>query len=397
MRTSFTAALACALTLGLPAVDAVAQTPGFAEVSLGRDHACAIMTDTTLRCWGGGGFGQTGMGNLEDTNRPRRPPNSGRGYVAISAGEFATIAVRETSLITPRLWGTGLGTLGVLGGGPSDDRMSFSMLLPVGRPRNWDGVSVGVQHACGTLAGGGVRCWGSNPNGEIGNGTTDDAAVALLTSRSGRITDVAAGFLFTCGLDDRGIAYCWGYNGFGALGSGDFAPSTIPQRVVDLPRNLTQISVGDTSACAVTNLGALQCWGDNNSGQLGTGVQGGVETRPQVVPAPGGEEWLDVDVGSTHACGVTTMGQVYCWGSNTFGQLGNGTTFDSPTPFPVTLPNTAFWIAASYDYSCAMVDPTPPAQFARVFCWGLNDVGQLGNGTNIPSLVPFEIPQTTTP
>lgn len=378
--------LACLFSLST----ARAQPLGFTQIDAGRDHVCAIVSDTTLRCWGGGEHGQTGLSIRADFSWPRRPPNSGRGYVAVSAGEYSTIAVRGMQTLTNRIVGTGDNSFGQLGGGPGPTRISFET-LPIGRPRMWNGVSLGVQHACATIEGGGARCWGANPNGEIGDGTTDDASLGTYVEQLGaRLLQAAASFLYSCGLERSGLMFCWGYNGFGALGDGTFTSSSTPRRVLGRHRGVQQLAAGDTHVCALDSAGSAWCWGDNGAGQMGLGTIGGIRTWPSMVEGLPPVSLTGLAAGGAHSCALTEAGAVYCWGNNSFGQLGNGTTTTSATPSMVQgLPSAAvdatIGLTAGYDFSCALTAS------GAAYCWGDNAHGQLGNGSTVASPLPVRV------
>ncbi|MCB1388093.1 MAG: hypothetical protein KDK12_02915 [Rhodobacteraceae bacterium] len=390
MRTVSGLTYAFVVACALNGTSAQADPLSFTQIDAGRDHVCAIVSDTTLRCWGGGEYGQTGLSIRTDFNTPRRPRNAGSGYVGISAGEYSTIGLRSTGRAWLRITGTGDNSFGQLGGGPGDMRITFEP-LPIGRPRDWSGVTLGVQHGCASQGIGGVRCWGANPNGEVGDGTNTDAMTAMIVGRNAsRMVRVVASFLFSCGLDNRGLAWCWGYNGFGALGSGGFDGSNIPQRVAGLPRNLRDIAAGDLHACAIDQAGAAYCWGENSFGQVGDGSVGGIRPWPSMVDGIGDVSLTGIAGGGSHTCALSDSGMVYCWGNNSLGQLGNGTTESSAAPvmvqgLPDPVADAVVGLTAGYDFNCALTSQ------GAAYCWGDNTHGQLGDGTNTASSVAVRV------
>jgi alpha-tubulin suppressor-like RCC1 family protein len=146
-----------------------------------------------------------------------------------------------------------------------------------------------------------------------------------------------------------------------------------------------EISAGQHHVCARTAAGALHCWGGNFSGELGVGG-----TASRLTPTPivaGGQAFQSVSAGYNHTCALTTAGQIYCWGANAFGQLGNGTTNNAQTPVAVTGVAGAFaQVSAGASHTCARTAAT-----GLVFCWGFNSNGQLGDATTTTRLQPTQI------
>jgi alpha-tubulin suppressor-like RCC1 family protein len=256
-------------------------------------------------------------------------------------------------------------------------------------------------------------CWGHNQAGELGDGSTDGSLVPVKVARNLSFRQIAAGNQFTCGVTTDDVAYCWGLNSYGRLGVGSdagpescftgdgFQPcSTKPARVV---RGLAfrQVSAGAEFACGVTTENVAYCWGINFGGQLGRGTSTGPElciggtpcaTRP--IPVVGGLAFAAVDGGETHACGVTTGGTAYCWGSSSSGKLGNGSV-DAPNdcligrcstrPLPVVGGHVFRDVQANGEHSCGVTTGD------AAFCWGDNSVGQIGDGTTQRRLRPRRV------
>ncbi|GGB81795.1 RCC1 domain-containing protein [Deinococcus soli (ex Cha et al. 2016)] len=225
--------------------------------------------------------------------------------------------------------------------------------------------------------------------------SNDGAASSLypwqLTPRmaGGRISEM------TCALNDANKVYCWGSNGTsGRLGTGTTSPSFSSTPVaVSLPSTLTfkSVSAGSNAGCAVANTGEAYCWGNNTFGQLGTGVRDTTVTpnAPTKVSAPVGVSWTYVGTGANASCGLSTVGDAYCWGSNTKGMLGDGSAVSTSTttasqssiPVKVALPSGVKLssLSVSDQNACGLTSE------GRAYCWGDNNGGQLGNGSSIPS------------
>jgi serine/threonine protein kinase len=240
-------------------------------------------------------------------------------------------------------------------------------------------VAAGVTHACGLDETGRAYCWGSNPDGQLGDGSR--------SSHDGRPVDgslrfsrLAAGLAHTCGLDASGAAHCWGGNLSGQLGTGGRDDRTVPVSVAT-PLRFTRIVSGWNHTCALTPSGQIHCWGLNSAGQLG---DGGRLDRLAPVPVTSGAGFQALAAGSGHTCALRD-GQVYCWGDNQHGQLGNGTVQAVMRPGPVGgLPPVASVVAGA-SHTCAR------ATTGEVFCWGQNIHGQLGDGTNQGRSVPAPV------
>jgi alpha-tubulin suppressor-like RCC1 family protein len=259
------------------------------------------------------------------------------------------------------------------------------------------GASAGLSHSCAVASDGQAYCWGANHRGQLGNGTaggTFDTPQLVAGGLSWQA--VEASKVYTCGLTTDGQVYCWGSNTFGELGIGtrDFLTHPVPEPVTGGHTFQSLASLGTTdsqSTCAVTTGGDMYCWGSNASGQLGIGAVTFVEPAPTLVT--GGHEFAGpAALGRRVACGVTTGGQILCWGLNDFGQLGRGytTSFFSPEPWPEPVLGDHVFeaVAVGSMHACA-IDATQAA-----WCWGRNFDGELGLGTTLPGRLPTPQPVT---
>lgn len=186
-------------------------------------------------------------------------------------------------------------------------------------------------------AAGNAYCWGWNLHGQLGDGTNTDRNAPVPVNAAGfSFGGISAGGGNTCGVTIAGDAYCWGLNNWGQLADG-----TNTDRDTPVPVNTGGLSFGDISAgvnhtCGVTTDEDAYCWGENFGGQLGDGTNADRNT-PVAVDA-GGLNFADISAGLFHTCGVTTAGDAYCWGSNSWGQLGDATNTDSNVPVMVQEP-----------------------------------------------------------
>jgi alpha-tubulin suppressor-like RCC1 family protein len=287
-------------------------------------------------------------------------------------------------------------------------------------------LSAGKYHTCAVTNSGGIRCWGQNEHGQLGNGTTGKRSLPVeVVGLPAKVKAPAAGVWHTCALDETGTVLCWGDNRYGQLGDGTLTNRSTPAPVAGLSAKTVMIAAGSHFTCALSEFGLVKCWGSNVHGQLG---EGSVVDRVSAVPVLGLDEPVAaIAAGEEHACIITVHGAVRCWGLGWEGQLGDGSRNIMAEAVPAAgLESGAAFIAAGAHYSCAIMTsgkvfcwgdnamyPSPydspvPVELKElegrltsieigelftcgttveggVLCWGRNDLGQLGNGTGVDS------------
>ena len=237
-------------------------------------------------------------------------------------------------------------------------------------------LAVGGFHSCALTSGGEAYCWGSNTDSQLGRAPSDtppailpdSVPVPVIGGHSWR--SLTAGRFHTCGITTENEAYCWGDNQTGQLGSGDPDDSSTPVLVAG-GRSWRQLDAGSGHTCGVTNTNEAFCWGDGTSGQLGAADSA---SSPTPVAVAGGRRWATVDAGLDHSCGVTQGGAAYCWGDDSSGELGRGV--GASTGRPVLVAGNHSWrsLSAGDHYACGVTSRS------AVLCWGSDTSGQLGNG-----------------
>jgi alpha-tubulin suppressor-like RCC1 family protein len=202
--------------------------------------------------------------------------------------------------------------------------------------------------------------------------TAPDRTPSLAEALSAPIVfrQISAGQFHTCGVDTDGVAWCWGENGSGELGTGKTLDRDEPVRVAGGLR-FREVSAGEFHTCGVTLGNLAYCWGENSSGQLGDGAR---TNRLTPAPVAGGLDFIQVSAGVFYSCGIAADGAAWCWGSNNWGQLGSG-TFDGRTrPGRVRGGHVFRRVSTGGDNTCGLRTD------GAAFCWGLNQQGELGNG-----------------
>jgi alpha-tubulin suppressor-like RCC1 family protein len=245
-------------------------------------------------------------------------------------------------------------------------------------------VSAGAYHTCASLSNGSIQCWGDNSHGELGNGTTASSLVPVTVSGITSASAVtASGTAHTCALLHGGSVQCWGLNSSGQLGNGTAVDSSVPVIVSGISNAISAVST-TRSSCALLADRTVRCWGYNCCGQLGDGSQTD-SAVPVAVAGITDAVYLATSSGANHNCAVMGDGTAMCWGVNSVGQLGDGTNTNSLVPVTVTGITDAVAVSVSEANSCALLSN------GTVQCWGDNWWGQLGNGATASSTVPVTV------
>ncbi len=371
-------------------VDISGLTSGIAAITTGFNYTCALTINNQIKCWGENQYGQLGDGTT--TNRtvpvdvvwvapsptPTITPTAtpqGALFTSVSAGSFHTCALTADGGV--KCWGRG-----PLGNGTFTN--SSTPVNVSGLASDVTAISAGNSHTCALTASGGAKCWGTSGNGQIGDGTylvrTTPVDVSGLTSG---VAAIRAGGAFTCVLTTSSGVKCWGQNGNGQLGDGTTTQHNTAMDVTGLTSGVTAISTGFYHACALTTSGGVKCWGLNYSGQLGDGTTTDRATPVDVSGLTSGA--IAIATGANHTCALTTSGGVKCWGLGANGRLGDGTTSQRNVPVDVTGLTNSVAIIDVNQQSCALTTS------GSVKCWGYNYYGQLGDGTTTDRTTPVNV------
>lgn len=357
------------------------------SISAGNDHTCAVTTEGGVQCWGANYYGQLGDGTTDDRLTPVNVVGfTGEVVIAVSAGAGYTCAL--TSAGGVKCWGANY--FGQLGDGTTVDR--FTPVLVSGLDSIVvEEISVGAGHTCAVTSEGGVMCWGNNGSGQLGYDTTPDS-FSSIPDFVGGFTDevviaISAGDNHTCAITSDKRVKCWGNNGDGQLGDWTRNSSIIPVTVKEsLSEDLLAlaVSLGEYHTCAITSTNVVKCWGYNSDGQLGDGT-----TDDSLIPVDVSgltSEVKAISAGGSHNCALTMTGDLKCWGDNDYGKLGDTSTTDRHTPVLVTELSIGIKaVSAGAYHTCAL------SSGGAVKCWGKNDYGQLGDGTTTRLTTPVDV------
>lgn len=328
---------------------------------------------------------RTGLNSLSASASAAGGTNAA-GDLPSSGGLMSTGGSKSTGSATA-LGGAGAtGGVSATGGTPSTGGSANTKIVA-------KAVAAGDSFACALESGGTVRCWGRNNYGQLGNSFTGTcfsgpcSVTPVAVSGITNATAIAAGDRHACALLSDGVVQCWGRNDYGQLGNGTTMDSSVPVTVAGITDATSVAAASSLHACALLAVGTVQCWGDNANGELGNGT-----TTSSAVPVTvaGISDAMIVSAGSAHACALLSGGQLQCWGDNEYGELGNGsmlTTFPLGISTPVTVSgiSNATAIAAGFEETCALLST------GSVQCWGYNSDGQLGDGTTMSSSLPVTV------
>ena len=347
---------------------------------------CGVLNTQQLYCWGDGKFGNLGQGAFVGSMTPVLVIG-GPAWLLVSAGGAVTCGI--TNQGPTYCWGAGgegaLGN-GQSGNGSVDNRSQPTLVTTTARFTRMAQSS--FPGACALTAADDAHCWGFNSFGRLGDGTTTNRNVP--TAMTGGLTfgSVELGTAHGCGVTTDSTAYCWGTALGGVLGTGTtppddcggFACTLSPVAVSGgLKFVPTSIAVAGNVACAIeAGTSIAYCWG---SGTIGDGSTG----SPTPKAVTGGLQFAHLDANEGFVCGLTTAGAAYCWGDNDDGQLGSGSQLPAPTPQPVQGGLSFVSITTGEAHVCGRTAD------GAAYCWGGNDSGEVGDGTTTRRLTPTRV------
>jgi alpha-tubulin suppressor-like RCC1 family protein len=372
------------------AVNFVATCEPSPDVALdgGGRHVCGLDRTGSAFCWGDGASGQLGRGTTASSLVPAQV-SGGTTFQAITASNRATCALS----VSQQAWCWGENRNGQLGIGTADTVRLSPTVLPTAL--RFKAIAMGSEHMCAISTDDDAYCWGSGTDGKLGTGVMQDSSrVPVLVVGGRKWRSISAGGAHSCGVTTAGVPFCWGTSVTGALGASGVSQSSAPVSVsVPAGVTFTRIVTGESSTCSVATSGIGYCWGTNVVGQLGSGS---TSNSGVPIPISGGLRWREIGMTAepsfiTHTCGVTDVASVACWGRGDLGQLGQTApqtcTFIiawgcSRSPLLVSGVPNSIRVVTSLESSCALTTA------GEVWCWGTNNNGQLGDGTTVTRTTP---------
>lgn len=362
--------------------ESVART---VSIALGAEHSCVVTDAGIVRCWGWNNDGQLGDGSDTSHGVAVDVADLQAPVTQISAGYNHTCALTNAGAIA--CWGSNAN--GQLGAATTASCGPFACSrTPVGVAglAGAGSIAAGFAHTCAITSAGGLKCWGFNLYGQLGDGTTTDRiSPGDVSGLSSGVAAVAPGDVQTCALMIDGTVRCWGNNLLGELGDGTRTTSMTPVTVCADPScvapldDIVQLSSGDYHTCALNGSGIVFCWGSNISGQLGVpGPEGCPDSeRPCSSTVPVEVSGLDgpasaISASTASTCALIESGSVECWGQI----FGSRNVWMSPELIDGWQSGVES-IAAANDHACAVTAD------GELLCFGKNNYGQLGDGTSI--------------
>jgi alpha-tubulin suppressor-like RCC1 family protein len=351
-------------------------------IAAGLGHSCALVSGGAVWCWGNNYHGELGNqapygvdpNTIDSSVVPVQVLNINQAS-SIATGSYHSCAALTTG--TGKCWGWS--NYGQLGNGTAGTNSRSNVPVVVAGITNAAAMVAGLYHTCALLLDHTVKCWGSNSNGQLGGGNWNDSAVpvTVVTDASSlsplsQVSALASGKNHVCAVQTSGTVYCWGSNGSGELGRGTAADSDIAAQALGI--QASSVGAGESHSCAVTTTGAVQCWGYNYYGALGDNTTN--DSLAPVTSKTSSPTAITLGLGANHSCAVlnNASGNVQCWGRNEYGQLGIGSQANSSVPQNVYGLTQATTASGGDWHTCAIVGG------GAVYCWGDNTFGQLGDG-----------------
>ncbi len=356
----------CDQVWGLERPDEVPVAAGtWRSLSAGERHTCGIRVDGTLWCWGADESGQLGFAAVAATT----PAQVGTGTWREVSGRGAhACAIDEAN----QLWCWGENNYGQRGAGSVEPLPAMNQI-----PGQWEHVDTSHYHTCAIAKDTTLWCWGENTYGQLGDDTImirNEPTAVVGTPDHWR--SIALGGSHTCGVRDDDTLWCWGLAFYGALADPNLAGAADQHQPHRVLGTWTAVSAGTLHTCAISTERRIRCWGFNSSGELGDGTTSSSSLGVDV----GGRanDWIDLATGAEHNCARRESGDLYCWGDNRHGQIPSpdvGEIVSTPVRIAPQVDAWSGAYALGLNHTCA-IDVSN-----RLWCLGGNGSGQLGRGT----------------
>ena len=347
-----------------------------AALAAGTRHTCATAQTGALYCWGDNASGQLGDRTRDDRSTPKLVFGLEGGARGVAVGVDFSFSVATSGAVSA--WGEN--RFGSLADGTTTARLSPWPVEALGLETRF--VVAAGWHACAVSRTGRVSCWGYNVAGAVGDGTTSEVRTPKPLVQAEPFVAIAKSTAHACGVGVSGALHCWGNNDRGQLGIDAGTVSLSPVRVPNVV-DAADVATGSGHTCIATRAGGVRCWGSNVQSQLGVGDDDPRSGIVDVLPASAGVR--QIAAGDDYTCVVSAAGVVSCWGF-LGANLGMGTNGADVAPLPVVVDvgGAVASLSAGAKHACTrLLD-------GRVRCWGSNTSGQLGDGTKIDRRAPVD-------
>jgi hypothetical protein len=375
-----------------PILTSAPSGTSWVAVTAGVNHTLAIKSDNTLWAWGYNFYGQLGLGSVfSETSSPVAVTTS-ISWSKISHGYTHTLAIKTDGT----LWAWGDNGSGELG--DNTTILKYSPILVSGpASTSWSAIAAGRQFSLAITSTGQLYAWGLGTSGQLGDSSIISKSSPILVSgpASTSWSAISTGSNHSLAITSLGILYAWGLGGSGQLGDSSIISKSSPVLVSGpATTSWASVSAGLSFSLAITSTGQLYAWGFNSSGQLGDNTLTN-KSSPVLVSGPASTSWSAIAAGSTHSLAITTLGILYAWGANGIGQLGDNTTTFKSSPVLVSGPATTSWTSVSagggsYPMSMAI------SSLGLLYAWGSNRYGKLGIASTTDKSSPVLVSGPTT-
>ena len=347
------------------------------SISLGGGHSAAVTSIGRAFIWGSSSDGQLGGGTLSIMTTPAELTS----FFKLGAGEKITsfsLGFLNSSAITStgRVFTWGRNDKGQLGDGSIARRIrpvDITRLFDLGPGETIVNMSLGYYHSAAISSEGSIFTWGMNENGQLGDRTTDSKYIPIKITNPNykylgdKFKSIYLGLSHTAAITEKGQVYSWGDNSNGQLGNGTTIEKTMPSYIGNLPQTymdetIQSISLGSLHSAAVTTNGRIFTWGSNANSQLGDGT---ITQRNNPIEITSrfnlsiGEKIESVSLGGYYSSAITSKGRIFTWGSNAYGQLGNGTITSLSAPTVIKTCVSALVHQDTFDYASETIGYNP--------------------------------------
>jgi alpha-tubulin suppressor-like RCC1 family protein len=341
-------------------------------------HTMAIKNDGSLWAWGLNTSGQLGDGTNINKNLPIQVGND-TNWSILSSKFNHCLAIKSNGT----LWAWGNNLKGQLGNSFSGGTVNIP--FQIGNS-TWISVSAGTSYSLGIKSNGTLWAWGGNEDGQLGDGTITQRNSPVQIGTSSNWIKVDCSWNHSIALKQDGTLWAWGNNNYGQLGDGTNIGKIIPTQIGNA-NNWTQINAGQYFSIALKSDGTLWSWGYNGNGRLGDGTS--IISRNLPVQIGTSTNWTSISTSLGHCIARRSDGTLWAWGSNSYGQLGNGSNGSTNDVYsPILIDNSSGYgdiLSAGSNFSVAVKNN------GEIRSWGGNSWGQLGDGTNIDKNIPTPI------